>query len=106
MGFEIPGNHPELVGVGTKGTVAQIDGASPASPERGPHQTDHRTLVRPWVQAMYYESPDYGPQYLAKELRSAEENGASGWLMWNPQQEYGTAWAAVPPKADRQLARR
>jgi hypothetical protein len=87
MGFEVPGNHPELVGVGTKGTVAQLGG--------------HATRVRPWVQAMAYESPDYGPQYLAKELKSAEENGASGWLMWNPQQEYGTAWAAMPKKAPR-----
>jgi hypothetical protein len=87
MGFEIPGNHPELVGVGTKGTIAQLGG--------------HMTLVRPWVQAAAYESPDFGAPYLAKELRSAEDNGATGWLMWNPQQEYGTAWAAVPKRAVR-----
>ena len=86
MGFEIPGNHPELVGRGTKGTVAQLDNAA----------VKNGTLVRPWVQAVSFESPDYGPQYLAAELKSAVQNGSSGWLMWNPSQDYGTAWAAVP----------
>jgi hypothetical protein len=92
MGFEIPGNHPELVGIGTKGTVAQLAAG----------QVTSGTLVRPWVQAVSYESPDYGPRYLSAELKSAEENGSSGWLMWNPSQEYGTAWAAVPIRAPHQ----
>jgi hypothetical protein len=91
MGFDIPGNHPELVGRGTKGVIAQLP-----SPTTKP-----QTLVRPWVQAVAFESPDYGPQYLASELRSAQDNGSSGWLMWNPSQDYGTAWAAVPKKATK-----
>ncbi len=86
MGFEIPGNHPELVGIGTKGTIAQL--------EAGKVTTG--TLVRPWVQAMNYESPEYGPQYLGRELKSAVDNGSSGWLMWNPNQDYGYAWQIVP----------
>jgi hypothetical protein len=95
MGFEIPGNHPELVGIGTKGTLTQLATA----------KVPTETVVRPWVQAMNYESPEYGPQYLAKELKSALENGSHGWLMWNPNQDYGYAWQAVPkivkPEADR-----
>jgi hypothetical protein len=91
LGFEIPGNHPELVGIGTKGTVAQVEAAA--------KEGSPATLVRPWVQAASYESPDFGPQYLAKELKSAVDNGSSGWLMWNPSQEYGAAWAAVPKKS-------
>jgi hypothetical protein len=85
MGFEIPGNHPELVGVGTKGAVDQLEAGN----------VKH-TLVRPWVQAMNYESPDYSPGYLGRELKSALQNGASGWLMWNPQQDYSYAWQIVP----------
>jgi hypothetical protein len=92
LGFDVPGNHPELVGVGTRGTIGQLTSG---------HVTTG-TLVRPWVQAVNYESPDYGPPYLAAELKSAEENGASGWLMWNPSQEYGTAWAAVPTASPRE----
>jgi hypothetical protein len=98
LGFEIPGNHPELVGVGTKGTVAQLALANDGH--------GAKTAIRPWVQAVSYESPDYGPQYLAQELRSAEENGASGWLMWNPSQDYSSAWAAVPKRANREVASR
>jgi hypothetical protein len=90
MGFEVPGNHPELVGIGTKGTLGQL--------ELGNVTTG--TRVRPWVQAMNFESPDYSPGYLARELRSATENGSSGWLMWNPQQDYSYAWQAVPKLRD------
>jgi hypothetical protein len=89
MGFDVPGDHPELVGVGTKGTVTQL--------ELGNVTTG--TLVRPWVQAMNYESPSYSPQYLARELKSAADNGSSGWLMWNPQQNYSYAWQVVPKVA-------
>jgi hypothetical protein len=89
LGFEIPGNHPELVGVGTKGTITQLALAKDA------HAL---AVVRPWVQAVNYESPDYGPRYLGQELKSADDNGGSGWLMWNPSQDYSTAWAAVPQR--------
>jgi hypothetical protein len=96
LGFDIPGNHPELVGIGTKGTLAQLESAVSAT----------GTLVRPWVQAVSYESPDYGPGYLRAELKSATDNGGSGWLMWNPSQDYSTAWAAVPkPAAKTEVAR-
>jgi hypothetical protein len=98
LGFEIPGNHPELVGVGTKGTVAQLQLAKDG------HSTP-TTLVRPWVQAVNYESPDYGPRYLGQELKSADDNGATGWLMWNPSQDYSSAWAAVPQRPPTAAAR-
>jgi hypothetical protein len=89
-GFEEPGNHPELVGVGTKGTIEQTQ------------KSDKRPLaqVRPWLQAMYYKSPEYGPNYLAQEIKSAEGSGGIGWLMWNPQQDWSVPWQAVPPKKD------
>ena len=41
----------------------------------------------------------YSPKYLQDEIRASNDNGGTGWLMWNPSQEYGYAWAAVPPKA-------
>ncbi len=87
-GFEEPGNHPEIVGIGTKGTLEQLA------------KTDKRPLavVRPWLQAMYYKSPEYGPNYLAAEIKSAAESGGTGWLMWNPQQDWGIPFQAVPVK--------
>jgi hypothetical protein len=87
-GFEIPGNHPEIVGMGTKKIIDLIDKAG----------VKGGAAVRPWVQAMPHKSPEFGPQYLATELKSATDNGALGWLMWNPGQGYGVAWAAVRPR--------
>jgi hypothetical protein len=86
-GFDEPGNHPELIAVGTKGTVDQLAAAHVKG-----------TLVRPWLQAFYWESPEYGPEYLRAETRHAVEAGGAGWLMWNPGQDYSYAWQIIPKK--------
>jgi hypothetical protein len=85
-GFDEPGAHPELIGVGTKGTLDQIA------------NIPGKALVRPWLQAMNYESPGYGPEYLKAETKHAEDNGATGWLMWNPGQDYSYAWQIMPKR--------
>jgi len=85
QGFEIPGNHPEIVGIATKKLLAQLGDKFP------------NTVVRPWVQAMDYKSPEYGPAYLAIEVHSSDKAGGSGWLLWNPGQTYTVAWQALPP---------
>lgn len=85
-GFDEPGAHPELVAVGTKGTLDQIAHIPGAA------------LVRPWLQAMYYESPGYGPEYLKSETKHAEASGGTGWLMWNPGQDYSYAWQIMPKR--------
>ncbi len=90
-GFEEPGNHPEIVGIGTKGTLEQMA-------KRGGSDTRPLAVVRPWLQAMYYKSSEYGPNYLAQEIKSAAESGGVGWLMWNPQQDWSIAYQAVPKK--------
>ena len=87
-GFDSPGDHPELVGMATKKILEQIDAAKVRNPAK----------IRPWLQAMAWKSPTYSPGYLVKEIRSSSDNGASGWLMWNPGQNYGFTWEAVPPK--------
>lgn len=83
-GFAVPGDHPEIVGIGTKATAAKLAGTG--------------AKVRPWLQAFDWKSPAYGPKYLAAEIKSAEENGGAGWMMWNPGSEYSTAWAAAPAR--------
>ena len=89
-GWENPGDHPEIVGIGVKGSLEQITAAPKGVP---------LAVVRPWIQAMDYKTTTYSPQYLKDEIRAGNANGATGWLMWNPSQEYGFAWSAVPPKA-------
>jgi hypothetical protein len=89
MGWDEPGDHPEIVGMGTKGMVEQIEKAG----------VKGGAIIRPWVQAMYYKSPTYGPNYLGQELKSASDGGGMGWLMWNPGQDYEYAWRAVKKTA-------
>jgi hypothetical protein len=88
-GWENPGDHPEIVGIGVKGSLDQIKTAPQDRP---------LAVVRPWIQAEDYKTTTYSPKYLQDEIRAGNTNGATGWLMWNPSQEYGFAWAAVPPK--------
>jgi hypothetical protein len=83
-GFEIPGNHPEIVGIGTKKILDQI------------RKYRSHVVVRPWLQAVDYHSPEYGPQYLASEVKHATLAGSTGWLMWNPAQTYTVTWSAIP----------
>jgi hypothetical protein len=53
-------------------------------------------LIRPWLQAASWNSPEYGPPYVAAEVRSATGAGSTGWLMWNPAQTYTVTWQAIP----------
>jgi hypothetical protein len=90
-GFAEPGNHPELVGLGTRRALDLLDKGSP-------------TIVRSWVQAVNWNSPSYSPAYLRQEMESAEANGGIGWLLWQPAQDYSYAWVARPIKAAPKLA--
>jgi hypothetical protein len=83
-GYEVPGDHPEIVGIGTKKILAQI------------RKFKKQTIVRPWLQAVEWNSPAYGPQYVAAEVRHATQAGSTGWLMWNPAQTYTVTWSAIP----------
>ncbi|HEX9294373.1 MAG TPA: putative glycoside hydrolase [Polyangiaceae bacterium] len=92
QGFEIPGNHPEIVGIGTKKVLQQLK------------KVRSGTIVRPWLQAVSFNSPDYGPPYLAAEIKHATDAGATGWLMWNPAQGYSVTWRAVPVASSRKTS--
>jgi hypothetical protein len=84
-GWDEPGDHPEIIGIGTRGAVERLKAANLAS-----------TVVRPWLQASEYKTTKYGPQYVRDEIKSAEANGAVGWLMWNPSNTYWAVWDALP----------
>src|SRR5262249_17308598 len=88
-GFDEPGNHPEIVGMGTK-----------ASTDKLKHARNNSTIVRPWLQAMAYKSSAFGPKYIQEEIRSAESSGGTGWLMGDPDNNYWAVWAALPVVTD------
>ncbi len=85
MGFDEPGNHPEIVGYGTKGAVEKLQDAKISS-----------TIIRPWLQASAYKSSAFGPKYIKDEIHDAEANGSVGWLMWDPSNDYWAVWSGVP----------
>jgi hypothetical protein len=84
-GFDEPGNHPEIIGIGTKAAVDKLKKANISS-----------TIVRPWLQASAYKSSAFGTKYIQEEIRSAETSGAVGWLMWDPGNNYWAVWGAIP----------
>jgi hypothetical protein len=84
-GFEVPGNHPEIIGIGARAALDKL---------KAGHLSG--TLIRPWLQASSYKTPNYGPQYLRDEIKSAEKSGAVGWLMWDPGNSYWAVWGALP----------
>jgi hypothetical protein len=88
-GFDQPGNHPEIIGIGTKAAVAKLRAAK-----------NDKTIIRSWLQASSYKSTNYGPDYILKEAKSAEANGGVGWLLWNPGNDYWAAWRAFPVVVD------
>lgn len=85
-GWDEPGNHPEIVAIGTRASVAKLDKAGVTT-----------SVIRPWLQAFNWRSPEYGPKYLAQETVEAQNGGSHGWIMWNPGGSYADAWAAIPP---------
>lgn len=81
-GWENPGDHPELVGMGVKGVVEQAKAGG--------------AKIRPWLQAMNHKSATYGPEYIQREIKSGNGAGGHGWLLWNPGQNYEVSWRALP----------
>ena len=85
-GWEHPGDHPEIVGIGTKGAVAQLE------------KVKSTTVVRAWLQAFAWRTSIYGTKYVMDQAKSAEANGGVGWAMWSPSCEYSAVYNGMPVK--------
>ncbi len=86
QGFEVPGDHPEIVAIGTKRAIDTL------------HEVGaDNVVVRSWVQAFPWKSPHFGAPYIADQIKEAGKGGGIGWLAWNSGGEYGATYAAVPP---------
>lgn len=85
-GYEKPGDHADVVAIGTKKAVDEIKAIS------------GKTVIRPWVQAFPWKTTSFGPQYIADQIKEAKNGGGVGWLAWNSGGEYGATFVAVPPQ--------
>lgn len=52
-------------------------------------------VIRPWLQGMPYKVSNFTPHYITEQLKAAEENHAQGYMMWNAQNKYDTAFAGM-----------
>ncbi len=85
-GWEHPGDHPEIVGIGVKAAVAQLA------------KVKSTTVVRSWLQAFAWRTSIYGTKYVVDQAKSAEANGGIGWGMWSPSCEYSAVYNGFPVK--------
>jgi len=55
------------------------------------------TPMRPYLQAFDMDVPPWMtlPEYIAAQIRAAEEMGTDGYLFWNPRADYSTLWRAL-----------
>jgi hypothetical protein len=52
---------------------------------------DSRALFRPWLQDFDLYGTDYTPEMVRAQIKAAEENQSSGWLIWNAGNKYQEA---------------
>ncbi|CAN5678288.1 hypothetical protein BH20ACT10_BH20ACT10_06240 [soil metagenome] len=44
--------------------------------------------IRPWLQDFDYGEPPYGPAEVEAQIQATYDSGETGWLLWNPSNEY------------------
>lgn len=52
-------------------------------------------VIRPFLQAFEEGSEDWGPRFIANQIRGARRGGADGFLFWHPGANYGTVQRAM-----------
>ncbi len=52
-------------------------------------------VLRPWLQAFAWRTPDYSPQYVMEEVSTARQQGGIGFLLWNAGNNYTQALVAM-----------
>lgn len=94
MGFSNPADHPEIIGIGNKMAIAQLE------------PTGAKTIWRTWLQAFPRGVTRYDSRYLLAQAKAAETSGGHGWLMWSPACEYSQVWNGWPSKKKQQQQER
>ena len=103
-GYDEPGDHPELVRTGV-GNLLSLIRKRPRR-EKSEGSSGERAIVRPWIQGMPWHAPSFGPQYIADQVGHADKAGATGWMVWNPGQDYTATWQGVPTLSSKNASRR
>ncbi len=81
-GYSHPGDHPYYFV--SQGVARVLFDTNPLP-----------VVVRPWVQAFEYLSPNFSPRYVERELQAARDAHGVGWLLWNAGNKYDIATSGV-----------
>ncbi len=54
-----------------------------------------RPIIRPFLQAFEREAEDWGPRFIANQIRGARLGGSDGFLFWHPGSTYGVVQRAM-----------
>ncbi len=84
MGFNEPADHPEIIAIGNKAALKQLE------------PVGAKTILRTWLQAFPLRVTHYGAPYVVAQAKHAEASGGLGWLMWSPGCEYSAVWNGWP----------
>ncbi len=77
-----PPDHPEhFVSEGIKKTARKTVGT--------------KLTIRPWLQAFPYRIRNYGPEYVARQLRANRDAKGVGYLLWNAENNYQVGFAGI-----------
>jgi hypothetical protein len=53
-------------------------------------------VIRPWLQAFFWRTKTYSPEYIKIQVETAKEKGGIGFLFWNAANDYSKPYTAMP----------
>lgn len=53
-------------------------------------------VIRPWLQAFHWRTKTYSPEYILKQVSTANQHNGIGFLFWNAANDYSKPFAAMP----------
>lgn len=54
-----------------------------------------KVKIIPWIQGFKMRSPNFGPDYILKQIQAAQDAGASNYLIWNAGNVYESVFKAL-----------
>ena len=52
-------------------------------------------VLRPWLQAFAWRTHTYSPQYILTQLKTSQDKGGVGFLLWNANNDYSKPYTAM-----------
>ena len=81
-GYKVPGDAPEHFIGESMDRFREITAAS-------------GIVLRPWLQAFAWRTPNYSPAYVVTQVAAAREKGGIGFLFWYAGNDYSKVFPAM-----------